>query len=167
LQSIFVSADWDGNINNNVQITLNNNLNISAWQITTENSIPNNFMEIRSQTRSNEEQNRVDTYIEENTINTNTNTNTNSNNITLNTTNNNSNSNTIDVNAINLNNIVTITDRSASKKNNISSRANQNIRENYITLKVSLEVDKLYYLWVKDYSGNYNYQTFKIHKKQI
>ena len=165
LQSIFVSADWDGNINNNVQITLNNNLNISAWQITTENSIPNNFMEIRSQTRSNEEQNRVDTYIEENTINTNTNTN--SNNITLNTTNNNSNSNTIDVNAINLNNIVTITDRSASKKNNISSRANQNIRENYITLKVSLEVDKLYYLWVKDYSGNYNYQTLKIHKKQI
>ena len=169
IQSIYVSADWDGNTNNNVQITLNNNLNLKAWQITTDSNIPNNFIDIITQNTATEETNTTsNNNIEsnqtntENTINTiNNNTNTNINNSTSNSSNNDNN--------IDLNRIVTITDMSKenNKKNTITSRANENTRETYITLKVVLEVDKLYYMWIKDNNGNLNYQTFQIHKKEI
>lgn len=169
LQSIYVSADWDGNTNNNVQITLNNNLNLKAWQITTDSNIPNNFIDIITQNTATEETNTTsNNNIEsnqtntENTINTiNNNTNTNINNSTSNSSNNDNN--------IDLNRIVTITDMSKenNKKNTITSRANENTRETYITLKVVLEVDKLYYMWIKDNNGNLNYQIFQIHKKEI
>ena len=41
-----VSADWNGNTNNHVQITLNKDLDITAWQITTSIYAPNDFVEV-------------------------------------------------------------------------------------------------------------------------
>lgn len=41
-----VSADWNGNTNNHVQITLNKDLDITGWQITTSIYTPNDFVEV-------------------------------------------------------------------------------------------------------------------------
>lgn len=191
LQSIYVSAEWEENTNNNVQIKLNNQLEILAWQITTDDNIPNTFIEIQPQKNIDiqNENNTNNTYINSNinannSIDTN-NINSSSSNSIINNSNNNINTNidydsnnrnennnvTYD-NSIELNNIVIITDTSNNRKNNtnkieITSRANQNVRESPIVLKVSLEINTLYYFWIKDSNGDWNYQTFEIHKKQI
>ena len=181
IQSIYVSAEWDGNTNNNIQITLNDIEKITAWQITTDSNIPTNFIEIKPETSINQETNTINNNAENTITSTNTNVNSN-NNTTINnentksiinnntlTTNTNSNINNT-TNNIDLNRIVTITENQTTRKNDlniITSRANQNLRDYQTIIKVSLETDKLYYMWVKDNVGNWNYQTFKIHKKQI
>ena len=180
IQSIYVSDKWVGNTNNNVQITLNDANNITAWQITTESIVPTNFIEIKPETSINQDTNTTNNNVENNITSTNTNVNTVSNNIVNNentnssvnnnalTTNTNSNVNN---NSIDSNRIVTITTENQTARkndlNSITSRANQNIREYQSIITVSLETEKLYYMWVKDSVGNWNYQTFKIHKKQI
>ena len=36
-----------------------------------------------------------------------------------------------------------------------------------IVIHTSLDIDKVYYLWIKDSYGNTSYQTFSIHKAVI
>lgn len=53
ITAINVSADWNGNTNNNVQITLNKDLDIVGWQITNFFYVPNEFVEIENNIQEN------------------------------------------------------------------------------------------------------------------
>ena len=44
ISSIYVSAEWNADINNNVQITLNKDIDITGWQITITPYVPSNFV---------------------------------------------------------------------------------------------------------------------------
>lgn len=67
IKKIHVSSDWNGDTNNNVQITFNNNIKIVGWQITTDNIEPNYFNSINLNVTEQPEQNE-----EANSNNTNT-----------------------------------------------------------------------------------------------
>lgn len=57
ITSMNVSAEWNGNTNNNVQITLNKDLDIAGWQITTFAYVPNEFVEVESNTATESDNN--------------------------------------------------------------------------------------------------------------
>lgn len=67
ITSVKVSADWIGNTNNNVEITLNKELNIEGWQITTNDTVPNEFVSIEDNVYV-EVENNEQTDIPNNTI---------------------------------------------------------------------------------------------------
>lgn len=46
IKKIYVSSEWNGDTNNNVQITFNNNIKIKGWQITTNSFEPSYFNSI-------------------------------------------------------------------------------------------------------------------------
>ena len=134
-----VSADWGGNTNNNVEIQLNKDLNIVGWQITTSENVPTEFI----------------------SVDTNSNTSSENENNTQNIT-----SNTL----FNLPNNVVINSNITSSQTNTTSQVNQEIqqpRTEPIVIHTSLDIDKVYYLWIKDSYGNTSYQTFSIHKAVI
>ena len=56
---MYVSAEWNENTNNNVQIVFNQGLNIVGWQITNSVYAPNDFVEINRQNSRQENNNRT------------------------------------------------------------------------------------------------------------
>ena len=132
ITDVKVSADWNGEINNNVQITLNKEFDITAWQITSlDYYIPENFVNV-----------------EPVTIQNNDNTNTNSTNT---------------VNESLPNNVVlntfTNTNTVAEPPTPVYAP-----RPEPIVIKTTLNKDIIYYLWIKNSSGEITCQTLKISK---
>ncbi len=150
ISSVNVSADWNGNINNNVQITLNNNIDITAWQLTLWNQIPGNFVELEPN------------IPQDNNNNGNTSeTNTTDNNVVENST---SNSTTNENTTENITpNIVDV--RDIAFRSELIQIAE--VRNTPIVINIALQIDTTYYLWIRDRAGNVKYQTFTISKAVI
>lgn len=139
-----VSADWIGNINNNVEIQINKDLNIIGWQITTYESPPSEFVSV-------ETNNAITNNSVENNQNNTTNT---------------TGGNTL----INLPSNVVINSSLQESTENVVQETNEPqtpVRTEPVVIHTSLDIDKIYYLWIKDVSGNISYQTFSIHKAII
>lgn len=140
ITDVKVSADWNGEINNNVQITLNKEFDITAWQITLLNYyIPENFVNVEPIT------------IENNNTNTNTNTNNN-----INTANESLPNNVVLNNSTNTTNTTNTIGESPTPV--------YAPRPDPIVIKTTLNKDIIYYLWIKNGSGEITYQTIKISK---
>lgn len=138
ITSMSVSAEWEENLNKNVQITLNNDLNIVGWQISTSNYVPNEFVMLEQ--IQNEENNQMTT---------------------------NSNSNQINSNVSIPDNVVL---ENITSQNNLNTTITQTEiprRTDPIVINTALEINKEYYLWIKDRDGNYLSQMFKIFKAEI
>ncbi len=133
-----VSADWNGNTNNHVQITLNKDLDITAWQITTSIYAPNDFVEV-----------------EPNVVPDNNNNNNNNTTNTINTS--------LPNNVIWDNTVQTNTEVSNEEQNTQAVVP----RTEPIVLTTSLDINTTYYFWIKDSNGNTSYQTFTIAKAKI
>lgn len=73
LKSVTPSTSWVDNINQDVQIIFRNNIDIVAWQITTENVEPSNYVQVKSPGTT-ENSNRNNSEILQNTLELNTNT---------------------------------------------------------------------------------------------
>lgn len=158
ITDIKVPADWNGNINNNVQITLNKDINITGWQITMNDSLPTDFVEVELPTvpvnnnTNNNNNQPTNTSIPGNIIwnnNTGANTNTNSINNTINTTN--------TTNTTNLN----------QPQENVNEQRQIVPRTEPIVINMALNTNTSYYLWIKDEHNNAWYQVFKIKKGEI
>lgn len=162
ISSVHVPADWSGDINNKVQITLNKDRDITGWQITVSPYAPNNFIEIEPENNggvNNNHNNQND-----NNNNNNQNNNDESNNqIDENINENSSNSNALENVEVDFNRRISSI--------NISTRSKilkiAQTRTNPIVITIPLRIDFTYYLWVKDSSGNVSYQTFSISKAII
>ena len=154
IKDIKVPADWNGNTNNNVQITLNKDINITGWQITTNAFLPSEFIEVELPTApvSNSANNNLqtNTSMPGNTIwNNYTNTNTNSIDNTTNVT-----------NTTNTTNSDQIQERVIEQRQIIP-------RTEPIVINKPLNINTSYYLWIKDEHNNAWYQVFKIRKGEI
>lgn len=75
ITAMTVSSSWTDNKNNNIKITLNKELDIAGWQITTSVYVPEEFVEVRQETITN------NSNIIENTTTTDENNNTENTNI--------------------------------------------------------------------------------------
>ncbi len=143
ITKVNVSAEWEENTNKNVQITLNKDLNITAWQISKEDSIPQEFIEVEQITNQNDAQ----------------------------TNNNQTNSNINMPNNVVLENITTSNTTneniSNTSQNNTDNQVQIPRRTEPIVINKSLEVNTTYYLWVRDRDGNWTSQSFKIFKAEI
>ena len=137
IKKIHVSSDWNGDTNNNVQITFNNNIKIVGWQITTANYEPHYFNSINLNVI---EQPDEDGQEED-------------------TTNNITDSNTVVNNENTTNNT---TDNSINNSSNNIVQASSNLE-----ITASLKINTDYYVWVKDINGNIYSQSFKINKVQF
>ena len=146
ITNIEVPANWTGNTNNAVKITLNKDIDIAGWQITTAAYAPYDFVQV-----------------EQNTPQNNNNENNNNNDS------NNSENNDPSINAVLPNNVVidNIVRRTENNQPNIEPIANFVPRTEPIVITTSLDVNVNYYLWIKDSNGNTRYQNFKIMKKNI
>ena len=140
ITNMAVPADWTGNTNNNVEIQLNKDLDIVGWQITTDENVPSEFVAVEG-------------------VNLNNNQNTNS-------TNNQNTTNTI---STSVPNNVVIDGNIQNTETTVPENNQPQIqtRTEPIVLHTSLDIDKLYYFWIKDSYGNTSYQTFIIHKAII
>ncbi len=158
ITSAKVSADWNENINNSVQITLNKDINITGWQITTSANLPSDFVEVAQSTIPN---NRNENNNNRNNQPTNTNL---PNNVVWNTDA--VNNTTENTNAIN-----------STIQNTTNTSNTTNIEENVeqqplprtepIIINTSLNLNTDYYLWIKDNQQNAWYQKFKIMKGEL
>ena len=141
ITSVNVSADWTGNTNNSVKITLNKDINIIGWQITLNAYAPAEFIQVEQTTNQGDTTNRG------------------------NTDNNNQ------INTSIPNNVIWNPNQNTTGQNQTTeniTQQNTNIPRNEpITINTSLDIDTVYYLWVKDSQGNSWYQTFKIMKGDI
>ena len=149
ITSAKVSADWNENINNNVQITLNKDINIIGWQITTNANIPLDFIEVEQPTI----QNNIN---ENNSNNNNQPTNTNlPNNVVWNR----NLTNTINEN----------TNNTVQNTTTVEENSGQQLlqRTEPIVINTSLNIDIEYYLWIKDNQQNIRSQKFKIMKGEL
>lgn len=163
ITSVKVSADWNENINNNVQITLNKDINITGWQITTSENVPSDFVEVELPTIP----------IDTNTIidNHNQQTNTSSpgsvnwgnylNNIINNDTDTNTNINSNTSANITNNNITNQTENSVGEQQQVIARTEP------IIINMQLNINTKYYLWIKDNQNNAWYQVFEIKKGEL
>ena len=148
-----VSAEWEENTNKNVQITLNKDIDIIGWQITTGNFNPQEFV------LTEDEQNRQNNST--NTNNNQANVNNNQNNVNV----------SIPSNVV-LENITT-TENTLNENTTNASQTEQNTqievprRTEPIVITAELEINKDYYLWTKERNGNISYQIFRIYKAQI
>ena len=144
ITKINVPADWNENTNNSVQITLNKEINIVGWQITNNGYAPVEFIEVESTQNNNSNSNRPNTQNQNVGI---------PNNVVLNTTYN--------------SNITSQTDTTRTSMINQITARNENTRENPIIITKALQINTIYYLWIKDNNGNVRYQTFQIFKAEI
>ena len=122
LKSVTPSTSWVDNINQDVQIIFRNNIDIVAWQITTENVEPSNYVQVKSPGTT-ENSNRNNSEIPQNTLELNTNT-------------------------------------------SVINNSNYSLSNTYIAVTASFEVEKTYYVWVKDSAGKVYGQSFRIEKVQ-
>lgn len=148
IDSIYVSPEWNSNINNNVQIKLKRDLNLIGWQLTETIEQPNEFVPVGIEQTINPTTNN--TNINTNTVNTNTQNETISNG-TANTVSN------------------TTQNTTTVENNTISNTSYTVIRGNneQIQITKSLSTNTVYYIWIKDEDGNIRYQTFTISKPVI
>lgn len=142
ITNMHVSADWIGNTNNNVEITLNKELDIVGWQITNLVSTPNEFVAVEPEQVENNNQNATNTNVTNNTVNMNL-----PNNVVFNSTEN------------------TEVEQEPPQEENHQQEVRQ--RTEPIIVKTSLDINTTYYLWIKDSHGNTSYQSFKIFKAEI
>lgn len=147
ITSMHVSADWTGNTNNNVEITLNKDLDIVAWQITNFGYAPSEFIAVEPE------------YIEDNNQNSDSNTGNISlpNNVVLNDTENTS--------SENLTNTTEIEETDRPEEN--QEQQIKRPRTEPIVLKTSLDINTTYYFWIKDSNGNISHQVLRIFKAEI
>lgn len=141
ISNIYVSAEWDRNVNNNVQITLNKDLDIAGWQITETGITPIEFVEVNKRPQNLNQQ--------ENTTASNTLQNTISNTVSSTTSNT---TNTSD----SINNVAT--------SNNIQENIRNSRISEPIKITTMLNTETVYYIWVKDSQGKISYQMFTIDK---
>lgn len=153
ITSVKVSADWNENINNSVQITLNKDINIIGWQITTNPNIPLDFIEVEQPAIPNNNNN-------ENNRNNNQQANTS---LPSNVVWNNNSTNSINENTTN--NTIQNTTNTTNAEENIVQQPE--VRTEPIVINTSLNLDMEYYLWVKDNQQNTWYQKFKIMKGEL
>ena len=132
-----VSANWMGNTNNDVEITLNKEVNIVGWQITLDENQPGEFVAVQgmeavenNQNSSEDSNSSVDTNMPNNVV----------------------------VNELQ-------NDTENTLENTTTEQIQ--LREEPIILHTSLDIDKTYYFWIKDSYGNMYYQKFSIHKAVI
>lgn len=147
ITSMHVSADWTGKTNNNVEITLNKDLDIVAWQITNFGYAPSEFIAVEPE------------YIEDNNQNSDSNTGNISlpNNVVLNDTENTS--------SENLTNTTEIEETDRPEEN--QEQQIKRPRTEPIVLKTSLDINTTYYFWIKDSNGNISHQVLRIFKAEI
>lgn len=158
ITSMHVSADWTGNTNNNVEITLNKELDIAAWQITNFPYAPNEFIAVEQE------------YVEDNNQNTDNNVgNINlPNNVVLNNTQNTSLENLTNTTGNTLrDNLTNTTENTVTTPPEETHRQIKLPRTEPIILKTSLDINTSYYLWVKDSNGNISHQVLRIFKAEI
>ncbi len=161
ITSVNVSADWNGNINNNVQITLNKEINITGWQITTNENVPSDFVEVELPTIPRNTNNIIDNYNQQS--NTSLPGSVNWNNYLNNTTNNDTNTNTnMNINTLNNNN-------NTNQTENVIVEQQQEVipRTEPILINMQLNINTKYYLWIKDNQNNAWYQIFEIKKGEL
>ncbi len=142
ITNIEVPANWNGNTNNDVKITLNKDIDIVGWQITTASYAPYDFV-----------------HVEPNPSQNNSNNNNNENN----NTNNDSGGSVLPNNVV-LDNLLRRNETSQESSNDTT---NYVPRTEPIVIKTSLDINVNYYLWIIDSNGNTRYQNFKIMKKNI
>ena len=154
-----VPADWIGNTNNNVEIRLNGELNIIGWQITQNLDIPsefvatNNIISIEENNMPNENAvNNITNSAVSNEMNNETN-------ISL--------PNGVIWNYGNTNVVNEVANETTNDSTNEVIQPTIRVSTDPITIHVSLDIDKPYYLWIKDIYGNLSYQIFTIHKAVI
>ena len=142
IKDIKVSADWTGDTNNNVTITLNKDLDITGWQITNASYAPNDFVQVEQNVAQN------------------------------NNSSNNNNNNQPE--SILPNNVVVNTNQDTNQTNTTNETEEQESNEPVvmprtepIIITTSLDINKTYYLWIKDSNGNTSCQTFTISKALI
>ena len=144
ITSINVPADWSGNTNNNVKITLNKDIDITGWQITLNAYAPAEFVQVEQSTNQSDTTNRE---------------------------NNNGNSNNNQTNTSLPSNVIWNPNQNTINQNQTTentTQQNTNIpRSEPIIINTSLDINTEYYLWVKDSQQNSWYQTFKIMKGEI
>ena len=163
ITSVNVSADWNGNINNNVQITLNKEINITGWQITTNENVPSDFVEVELPTIPRNTNNIIDNYNQQS--NTSLPGSVNWNDYLNNTTNNDTNTNTnMNINTLNNNN-----NNNTNQTENVIVEQQQEVipRTEPILINMQLNINTKYYLWIKDNQNNAWYQIFEIKKGEL
>lgn len=145
ITKINVSAEWEENTNKNVQITLNKELDITAWQITASNIIPQDFVELEQLANQNNEQTNMN--------------------------NNQTNSNMSIPNNVVLENMTTENTTNENSNNSIQNTTDSQVqiprRTEPIIINKSLDINTSYYLWVRDRNGNWTSQIFKIFKAEV
>ena len=180
ITSVKVSADWNENTNNNVEITLNKDINITGWQITTNSYAPSDFVEVPQPTiQNNVNENNRNNNNDQNNVSlpgnmnwdrynsrTNTTNNTTQNSIDTNTMNNTTSTNTTNNTTQNLTNLnTTNSSRTSNTEENVEPQPVQRTEPIIINMSLNLDID--YYLWVKDSQNNTWYQKFKIMKGEL
>ena len=148
ITSINVSADWNENVNKNVQITLNKEINITGWQISRDAFLPIQFIEVQQPANTNNSNNNPNG----NNNNNQTNTSLPFNIVLSNTTN-------------PMNNTITNPINTNQTSENPSSQSTP--REEPIVITTELNINTDYYLWIKDDSQNAWYQKFRIKKGEL
>ena len=143
ITSINVPADWTGNTNNSVKITLNKDIDITGWQITLNAYEPAEFVQIEQPTNQGSIENR----------------------------NNIDNNNSNQTNTSIPNNVIWNNNQNTNNQNQATENTTQQNttipRTEPIIINTSLDINTDYYLWVKDSQENIWYQTFKIMKGEI
>ena len=157
IKSITPSTSWNNNTNQDVQIILKNTIDVVAWQITTENVEPRNYVEIKQNTsdvQSTNNQNSIsNTSVSTDTVNTN-------NNVTSTNT----------ANAQNENNTLSSPQNILNINTNTISQNNDskyNSSNTYVAVTASFDAGTTYYVWVKDSRGSVYSQSFKIKKVEF
>lgn len=147
ITSMHVSADWTGNTNNNVEITLNKDLDIVAWQITNFAYAPNEFIAVEPEYVEDNNQNTDNNNMREISL---------PNNVVLNNT----------ENALS-ENLTNTTENSVTTPSEEERRQIRVPRTEPIILKTSLDINTTYYFWIKDSNGNISHQILRIFKAEI
>lgn len=147
ITNIEVPANWNGNMNNGVKITLNKDIDIAGWQITTAAYAPYDFV-----------------HVEPNPSQNNNNNENNNDNNDNNGNNNNDSGGAVLPNNVVLNNLF---NRDETPQESSNDTTNYLPRTEPIVITTSLDINVNYYLWIIDSNGNTRYQNFKIMKKSI
>lgn len=148
ITNMHVSADWIGNTNNNVEITLNKELDIAGWQITNLQTTPTEFVAVEQE------------YVEN--TNPTENNNQNQTNLVLNQI--------LNTNANLPNNVVFNGTENIQTSEENTGESNRQVvlpRTEPIVIKTSLDINTTYYLWIRDSNGSTSYQSFTISKAEV
>lgn len=123
IKDIKVSDKWEGNTNNEVIITLNNNIGIQKWKITKKDSPPSDFIETQNENTTNtigsDEENSEQNQVENTT------------------------------------------------QDVVEEQPDESQGYTNVSITVTLDAKKKYYVWIKDRQGDVVSQGFKIKKVEL